>query len=62
MLSRPRKNVVWTRSDHLAELSFFRLLMTRRRRPERVVRRPKAMAAGDARWKPSAWTPWLWVK
>jgi hypothetical protein len=61
MLSRPRKRVVWSRSDHLAELSFFRLLMKQRRRPARFIHKPKTMSA-DPRWKPSGWTPWLWVK
>jgi hypothetical protein len=61
MLSRPRKRFFWSRSDQLAELSFFRVLMTHRRRAERRIQRAKAMSA-DARWKPSTWTPWLWVK
>jgi hypothetical protein len=61
MLSRPRKRFVWSHSDQLAEFSFFRVLMKQRRRPERRIRNPKMISA-DARWKPSAWTPWLWVK
>jgi len=61
MLSRPRKHVAWSRSDQLAEFSFFRLLMKQRRRPERRIRNPKMMNA-DPRWKTSVWTPWLWVK
>jgi hypothetical protein len=60
MLSRPHKNS-WSRSDRLAEFSFFRTLVKRRRRPARILRKPKFGGEND-RWKPAAWTPWLWVK
>ena len=62
MLSSPHKRFTWARSERFgdfAEFSFFRALVKHRRRPVRVV---KEKSLADKRWKPAAWTPWLWMK
>jgi len=63
MLSTPHKRFTWTRADRLAEFTFFRTLI--QRRPPRKSARAATAAkerASTGRWKPAAWTPWLWVK
>jgi hypothetical protein len=61
MLSTPHKRFSWARSDRLAEFTFFRTLIQRRpaRKSARVVAKERA---STGKWKPAAWTPWLWVK
>ena len=62
MLSTPEKRFSWARSDRIAEFTFFRALIRRRpRKSPRVLAAAKERAA-TGKWKPSAWTPWLWVK
>ena len=58
MLTTPHKRFTWARSARAADLSFFRALLKRRRRPVRAVKD----APHGRRWKPAPWTPWLWVK
>ena len=58
MLSSPQKRFAWSRSERFSDFTFFRSLLKRRRRPERIVREQ----TGKVRWKPAPWTPWLWVK
>jgi hypothetical protein len=67
MLTTPHKRFVYAREERFAdfsEFSFFRTLLKRRQPPlERRVRIMKEPApVRDKRWKPSAWTPWLWMK
>jgi hypothetical protein len=60
MLSSPNRRFAWSRSERLAEFSFFRALIIKRR-----YRRPPIKAAKERagkRWKPAPWTPWLWMK
>jgi hypothetical protein len=66
MLTTPHKRFVYAREERFpdfSEFSFFHTLMKRRRVPlqrgARVVDEP---AVRGKRWKPAAWTPWLWVK
>jgi|KBSMisStandDraft_5_1062788.scaffolds.fasta_scaffold5037276_1 hypothetical protein len=62
MLSTPEKRFRWARSDRLAHFTFFRTLLQRRpRKPSRAILAAKERAA-TGKWKPAAWTPWLWVK
>jgi hypothetical protein len=61
MLSTPHKRFVWARSERFAEFSFFRTMLKRRSRPMRHAR-SKDPKHANGRWKPAAWTPWLWVK
>jgi len=61
MLSTPHKRFTWARSEKFSEFTFFRTLIQRRpRKRKRIVAAEERTATG--RWKPSAWTPWLWVK
>ena len=60
MLSTPHKRFAWARSERFAEFTFFRTLI-KRRRPSPKRLRVKS-TAGTGKWKPAAWTPWLWVK
>jgi hypothetical protein len=63
MLSTPEKRFSWARSDKFAHFTFFRSLIQRRpRKPSRAVLAAKERAAAARKWKPAAWTPWLWVK
>jgi hypothetical protein len=68
MLTTPHKRFIYAREERFAdfsEFSFFRTLLKRRRpQPERRVRSivSEPAAVRDKRWKPSAWTPWLWMK
>ena len=67
MLSTPHKRFIWARTERFADFSdfsFFHVLVKRRRPPPEPRVRVKAepMAVGNKRWKPSAWTPWLWMK
>ena len=61
MLSTPHKRFTWARADRLAEFTFFRALIQRRpsRKSARVLAKERA---STGKWKPAAWTPWLWVK
>ncbi len=60
MLSTPEKRFVWARANKFAEFTFFRALIQKRpRKTNRVAVRERAMTD---KWKPAAWTPWLWVK
>jgi len=60
MLSTPHKRFAWARSERFSDFTFFRALIKQRRRrpPPRVVKE----RSGTGRWKPAAWTPWLWMK
>jgi hypothetical protein len=61
MLSTPHKRFTWARSDRFADFTFFRTLIQRRpRKSTRVVAAKERAYTG--KWKPAAWTPWLWVK
>jgi hypothetical protein len=60
MLSTPQKRFVWARSERLSELTFFRTLIKRRRKPSRRFDLKERTASG--KWKPAPWTPWLWIK
>ena len=61
MLSTPHKRFSWAKSERLSDFSFFRTLLKRRRRPQvRVAARKDRTTV--AKWKPAAWTPWLWIK
>jgi hypothetical protein len=61
MLSTPEKRFIWVRSDRLADVTFFRMLMQRRsRKSTRVVAAKERSASGKL--KPAPWTPWLWMK
>jgi hypothetical protein len=61
MLSTPHKRFAWAKSERLPDFSFFRTLLMRRRPPPlRRVGKPRPAAA--RKWKPAAWTPWLWIK
>jgi hypothetical protein len=67
MLSTPHKRFIWGRSDRLSELTFFRALLRRRRREQRIAKEGgdgtgTGKYSSDTRWKAAAWTPWLWVK
>jgi hypothetical protein len=67
MLSTPHKRFAWARLDRTPDFTFFRILLMRRRPPAPPPSpRRRAVAAADrpatGTWKPSAWTPWLWVK
>ena len=68
MLTTPHKRFVYAREERFpdfSEFSFFHALMKRRRPPlERRVRSiaSEPTALRDKRWKPVAWTPWLWMK
>jgi len=57
MLSTPHKRFAWAKMDRVSELSFFRSLVLRRRRLARVRKEREIV-----KWKPAAWTPWLWMK
>jgi hypothetical protein len=61
MLSTPHKRFIWARSERFSEFTFFRSLIQRRppRKSARVVAKERA---ATGKWKPAAWTPWLWVK
>jgi hypothetical protein len=61
MLSTPQKRFVWARSERFAEFTFFRTMLKQRRRTDRLVR-VKEQQRASGRWKPAAWTPWLWMK
>jgi len=63
MLTTPHKRFVWARPERFAdfaEFSFFRALVKHRRtsRADRIMRDQSP----SKRWKPAAWTPWLWMK
>jgi hypothetical protein len=61
MLSTPHKRFAWAKSERMPDFSFFRtLLMSRRPPPRRKV--VVKSRAGTGKWKPAAWTPWLWIK
>jgi hypothetical protein len=67
MLTTPHKRFVYAREERFpdfSEFSFFHTLLKRRRPPpERRVRiTSKPAAVTGKRWKPSTWTPWLWMK
>ena len=67
MLSTRHKRFVWAREQrfphYFGEFSFFHELLQRRRPESRpVVREPLRERAAKKRWKPAAWTPWLWMK
>ena len=67
MLTTPHKRFVYAREERFpdfSEFSFFHALMKRRRPPpERRARFiDDEPAARSRRWKPAAWTPWLWMK
>lgn len=61
MLSTPHKRFAWARAERYSEFTFFRTLMLRRpRKLKRIVAARERAASG--KWKPAAWTPWLWIK
>lgn len=67
MLTTPHKRFVYAREERFpdfSEFSLFHTLLKRRQPPlERRVRimdEPERVTT--KRWKPSAWTPWLWMK
>jgi len=62
MLSTPHTRFSWAKSERVSDFSFFRTLLKRRRRTlaRRIVARKQRAATG--KWKPAAWTPWLWIK
>lgn len=67
MLTTPHKRFLYAREERFpdfSEFSFFHALM-KRRRPA-AERRARVMddepPVRSKRWKPAAWTPWLWVK
>jgi hypothetical protein len=61
MLSTPEKRFIWARSEKFVDVTFFRTLIQRRpRKSRRAVAAKERTASG--KWKPAAWTPWLWVK
>ena len=65
MLSTPHKRFLWARSDRHADLTFFRALLSRRRRPLSLAKDSGGSSSKyqkDSRWKPATWTPWLWMK
>ena len=66
MLSTPETRFSWAKADRLPELTFFRILLQRRRPPPPAPSRRRVVAATkratNGKWKPTAWTPWLWVK
>jgi hypothetical protein len=66
MLTTPHKRFVYAREERFpdfSEFSLFHTLMKRRRVPlERRARIMDEPAVRGKRWKPSPWTPWLWVK
>jgi len=66
MLTTPHKRFVWARSERFpdfSDFSFFHTLVKRRRpRPQPSERIMDEAAVSGKRWKPAAWTPWLWVK
>jgi hypothetical protein len=64
MLTTPHKRFVWARSQRFTDFSdwsFFRTMLAHRRRPAARVAKEQQQRAGG-RWKPAAWTPWLWIK
>ncbi len=64
MLSTPHKRFVYARSERFndfSEASFFRALLERHRREEQILKEHQPRP-GSERWKPAAWTPWLWIK
>jgi len=64
MLSTPHKRFLWGRPDRASELTFFRALLRRRRREQRIAKEGGSAGkySSDTRWKTATWTPWLWVK
>ena len=67
MLTTPHKRFVYAREERFpdfSEVSFFHALMKRRRPPDRRARfiDDDEPVMRNKRWKPAAWTPWLWVK
>ncbi len=65
MLTTPHKRFVYARSERFtdfSEFSFFRALLMRRPRSTRIFREEQQQRTSSGRWKPAAWTPWLWMK
>jgi len=66
MLTTPHKRFIWAREERFpdfSEFSFFHALRKRRRpAPRAAAKEAVRERVIQKRWKPAAWTPWLWMK